>query len=326
MDAETSAALRAEFPEKTIGKLPRLVCKACIDGKGQCSEHRKAKCPECGAYTSPAHIHLDYVGHAAVTDRLLAVDPEWTWEPVAIGPDGLPAFDARGGLWIRLTVAGVERLGYGDSGGKNTPDGVKEAIGDGLRNAAMRFGVALDLWSKEALSAGELTNPSPSAAPGSGSSFHRGNVPDLGTTPGEALDQETLAYGEGVSSSEGGASPGSSSGSAEEDTPEPDASSPAEAATSDPVGHLLSEGGGAETGGKVAGSGVTPAVQQTPPVVGDTPRMALWNELVRITGSEAKARNQVNAWFRTSYTAKTQHEITEGEITDVLTELEGANA
>ncbi len=27
---------------------------------------------------------------------------------------------------------------------------MKEAIGDGIRNAAMRFGVALDLWKKEA--------------------------------------------------------------------------------------------------------------------------------------------------------------------------------
>ena len=26
----------------------------------------------------------DYVGHANVTDRLLEVDPEWTWSPVAV--------------------------------------------------------------------------------------------------------------------------------------------------------------------------------------------------------------------------------------------------
>ena len=33
---------------------------------------------------------LDYVGHAATTARLLEVDPEWTWEPMAKGPNGEP--------------------------------------------------------------------------------------------------------------------------------------------------------------------------------------------------------------------------------------------
>lgn len=88
---------------------------------------------------------LDYVGHAAVTDRLLTVDPEWSWEPMALGPNGLPAVDHAGNLWIRLTICGVTRIGVGD--GKSA----KECIGDAIRNAAMRFGVALDLWAKENL-------------------------------------------------------------------------------------------------------------------------------------------------------------------------------
>ncbi len=88
---------------------------------------------------------LDYVGHAAVTNRLLMVDPEWTWEPLALDADGLPAQDKAGNLWIRLTILGVTRIGVGD--GKNQ----KERIGDAIRNAAMRFGVALDLWAKEEL-------------------------------------------------------------------------------------------------------------------------------------------------------------------------------
>lgn len=106
------ARLRAPFPPEQIGKLPK------------------------------GGVFLDYVGHADLTARLLDVDPAWTWEPVAFGPDGLPAYDAKGGLWIRLTVAGVTRLGYGDG-----PD-PKQRIGDALRNAAMRFGAALDLWAK----------------------------------------------------------------------------------------------------------------------------------------------------------------------------------
>jgi len=91
---------------------------------------------------------LSYVGHAALTDRLLDADPLWNWEPLAFGPEGLPVIDTLGGMWIRLTVCGVSRLGYGDAQGKEGPNAIKEVIGDALRNAAMRFGAALDLWHK----------------------------------------------------------------------------------------------------------------------------------------------------------------------------------
>jgi hypothetical protein len=91
---------------------------------------------------------LSYVGHAALTDRLLDADPMWNWEPLAFGPEGLPVLDTLGGMWIRLTVCGVTRLGYGDAGEKIGPNAIKEVIGDALRNAAMRFGAALELWHK----------------------------------------------------------------------------------------------------------------------------------------------------------------------------------
>jgi hypothetical protein len=93
-------------------------------------------------------VHLKYVGHAALTDRLLDVDPEWSWEPLALDSNGLPLLDNAGGMWIRLTVLGVSRLGYGDAQGKVGGDAMKERIGDALRNAAMRFGAALELWHK----------------------------------------------------------------------------------------------------------------------------------------------------------------------------------
>lgn len=94
---------------------------------------------------------LDYVGHAHVTQRLLELDPFWTWEFVAQDPNtGLPIYDEFGGLWIRLTVKGVSRYGYGEpSGGFNAADRIKSAIGDAIRNAAMRFGIALTLWQNE---------------------------------------------------------------------------------------------------------------------------------------------------------------------------------
>jgi hypothetical protein len=93
---------------------------------------------------------MEYVGHGAVTRRLLDVDPNWTWEPMGYGPDGTAAVerDQHGrpiGLWIKLTVNGVTRPGYGDCESGQF-SAMKVLIGDALRNAAMRFGVALDLW------------------------------------------------------------------------------------------------------------------------------------------------------------------------------------
>lgn len=113
--------LRAPFPDAIVGKLPK-------------------KNNKTGRTTM-----VSYVGHAAVTDRLLRVDPYWTWEPLALGDDGLPAHDRGGNLWIKLTICGVTRLGVGDGSTE------KERIGDAIRNAAMRFGVALDLWAREDL-------------------------------------------------------------------------------------------------------------------------------------------------------------------------------
>lgn len=74
MTPERATALRKPFPKESIGKLPK---------GGQM---------------------LDYVGHAATTDRLLTVDPGWSWEPLALDDRGLPAIDKDGNLWIKLTI------------------------------------------------------------------------------------------------------------------------------------------------------------------------------------------------------------------------------
>lgn len=156
------ALLRADFPVEQIQHLPRLKCGACRDSRtGVCANprHKKAECKECDNYVSVWHLHLDYVGHAELTNRLLDADPLWNWEPVAFDQNGLPAFDHNGGLWIRLTVCGQTRLGYGDAQGKKGPNAVKEAIGDALRNAAMRFGAALDLWAKSDLREAQSEHP-----------------------------------------------------------------------------------------------------------------------------------------------------------------------
>jgi len=122
MTPEQAKKLREPFPKSAIGSLPK------------------------------AGVNLQFVGHAAVTARLLEVDPSWTWEPVAFDEDGLPKLDTKGGLWIRLTVCGVTRYGYGEPQGSDHFDRIKGAISNALRVAAMRFGVGLDLWSKDEIS------------------------------------------------------------------------------------------------------------------------------------------------------------------------------
>jgi hypothetical protein len=135
MTPEQAAKLREPFPASVIRKLPK------------------------------AGINLAYVDHAAVTDRLLQVDPAWNWEPLAFDDQGLPQLDEKGGLWIRLTVCGVTRLGYGEPQGSDFYDRRKGAISNAIRVASMRFGVALDLWSKEELATSQpIEHPKPVAS------------------------------------------------------------------------------------------------------------------------------------------------------------------
>ncbi|EFL29411.1 conserved hypothetical protein [Streptomyces himastatinicus ATCC 53653] len=154
------AKLREPFPKAQINPLPKIICGQCSKSPTkECGNHRKGKCRECDNWITSAHMHLDYVGHAELTNRLLEADLLWDWEPLAVDDAGLPKFDGFGGLWIRLTVCGHTRLGYGDSQGKSGPNAVKEAIGDALRNAAMRFGAALDLWAKSDLREAQAEHP-----------------------------------------------------------------------------------------------------------------------------------------------------------------------
>lgn len=154
---EGLALLRAPFPPNQISKLPKPT-KAQTDAV-KADFKSGIRCKLCGAWHHKDVVHLDYVGHAALTDRLLDCDPAWNWEPLALAANGAPAIDQNGGLWIKLTVLGVSRLGYGHADGKSGGDAIKEVIGDALRNAAMRFGAALDLWHKGDLHGDEPDEP-----------------------------------------------------------------------------------------------------------------------------------------------------------------------
>lgn len=144
--------LMVPFAPEQIGKLPRVTCPDCSDRRKKCENknHIKKRCSTCNATISPKHIHIDFVGHANVTRRLLEVDPLWTWEPFALDESGLPLVDTDSlgnpvGMWIKLTLCGHTRPGYG-SVPSNQHDAIKVLIGDAIRNAAQRFGVALDQW------------------------------------------------------------------------------------------------------------------------------------------------------------------------------------
>lgn len=107
---------------------------------------------------------LDFVGHADITRILIEIDPYWSWEPCG-WDKGRPAIHVENGIatmWGWLTVHGKEMLGVGSVKADKT-DLDKELIGDFLRNASMRFGISLNLWTKNQWA--DLDGDKPQAKP-----------------------------------------------------------------------------------------------------------------------------------------------------------------
>jgi len=95
-------------------------------------------------------MQLDFVGHADITRILIEIDPMWSWEPCG-WVNGRPHVHVENGMatmWARLTVHGKPMLGVG-SVRADKAELDKELVGDFLRNAAMRFGISLALWTKQ---------------------------------------------------------------------------------------------------------------------------------------------------------------------------------
>ena len=157
--AEKMALLKKPFDKDQIEKLPRYTGKKGADGKIPTNAY--GYCNECGKRHPLPAVHLDYVGHAGITDRLNEADPFWTIEPMAFNQAGLPLLDSNGGMWCWMTVFGIRRMCYGDAQGKTGPNAVKELIGDAIRNGAMRFGCGTYLWSKSERAEAIKANPNP---------------------------------------------------------------------------------------------------------------------------------------------------------------------
>lgn len=157
------ALLVSPFAANEIERLPKGVAKGGDKSKCEPGTSASADGYHCGGWHARS-VHLSYVGHAGITQRLCQVDPHWYLEILA-NPDGTPLVTS--GRWQGvLHVLDLERVCYGDATGlSNDPaDPAKVAYGDLLRNGAMRMGVATYLWAKSD-AAQLLTDNAPAVAP-----------------------------------------------------------------------------------------------------------------------------------------------------------------
>lgn len=253
-------ALREPFPPALVSKLPA-------------TQKRPA---------------LDYVGHAAVTDRLNAAAPGWTMsEPQVItmqGSDGNPHVLA---VVASMTIGSVTRWEVGDNDRQSTyGDELKRALSDWVRRAAMRFGVALDLWAKEDLLTASPTAPGHSAPPVTASRPGDGAAA-VGPTGGGAADS---ASGHGGAPAEEGTAP----------------------VPQEPV--AFGEGAPAPSG-----------AEAVPLPVDDPDRVATdvqWERLMHsVEGNKIRAKNKINRANKTSYTYETARAgATWAELVKAMTE------
>lgn len=94
-------------------------------------------------------VNLSYVSHSEITRILITIDAGWSWEPIE-WINGRPAIHIENGMatmWGKMTLLGKPMICVG-SARADKGDYEKELIGDLLRNGSMRYGIALNLWSK----------------------------------------------------------------------------------------------------------------------------------------------------------------------------------
>lgn len=187
-NTEMRIGLRKEFPPQLVSKLP----------------------------ATPKRPALDYVSHAAVTDRLNKEAPGWTFELerfIEFTDDkGLPHIMA---VYGYMQIGSVRRYEVGEADGlDNYGRELKGAISDFIRRAAMRFGVALDLWSKEALIEEESSPPSEARSAASAPPLGSRAATGTGVAPGEETPVPTASEAGAAKATTGDAAdvPASASG------------------------------------------------------------------------------------------------------------------
>jgi hypothetical protein len=143
---EIARQLREPLPADQIGKLPKIP-------RAQQND-RKQGCRYCGGYHVPIadNLHVDYVAHAIVTDKLNTIVGQDGWglaiDLLKESKDGEHVI----GILATLTIAGLSKQEAGDPGKRSTwGEELKLAISDWLPRAAMRFGLGLEVWAKQPL-------------------------------------------------------------------------------------------------------------------------------------------------------------------------------
>lgn len=139
-----------------------IALRAVLDNYGVPDPKIVGKLPRGGT-------QLDFVGHADITKILIEIDPMWWWEPAG-WDNGRPAIHVVNGMavmWGHLYVLNKQILGVGTVK-HDKPDLDKELVGDFLRNAAMRFGICLSLWTKQEWEGQEVAGKAQGVIPSSG--------------------------------------------------------------------------------------------------------------------------------------------------------------
>ena len=139
-----------------------IALRAVLDNYGVPDPKIVGKLPRGGT-------QLDFVGHADITKILIEIDPMWWWEPAG-WDNGRPAIHVVNGMavmWGHLYVLNKQILGVGTVK-HDKADLDKELVGDFLRNAAMRFGICLSLWTKQEWEGQEVAGKAQGVIPSSG--------------------------------------------------------------------------------------------------------------------------------------------------------------
>lgn len=161
---EVWEALTAPFTSDEIEKLPKQMRRDDQEKSG-CKPGTNASADGfyCGGYHARS-MHLDYAGHATITTRLNNIlgPTGWLFEPMAYDSDGLPIITGGGNgqFWCKLTIGGATKFEVAAN-----YTSVQEALGDGLRRCAMRFGVGTYLWSKSETAQAIKADPDAFAPP-----------------------------------------------------------------------------------------------------------------------------------------------------------------